>query len=137
MSYFWVAKAEEEAPKWEFTVVAHQKPMWLASMRMEVQSLALISGLRILCCCGCGVGQQLQLLFNPYLGTYICCKYGPKRTKKKEAPRGVDLSDLLDLSLLYLNFPLSIDFFPKALYSFEDLKIQFPGIYQASLLLEF
>ena len=36
---------------------------------------------RILCCCGCGVGQQLQLRFDPYLGTSICWGCGPRRQK--------------------------------------------------------
>ena len=31
-----------------------------------VQSLAPLSGLRIWCCCGCGVGWRLQLSFDPY-----------------------------------------------------------------------
>ena len=33
---------------------------WLISMRMRTS----LSGLRILHCCGCGVGRQLQLLFD-------------------------------------------------------------------------
>ena len=36
----------------------------VTSMRMWVRSLASL-GLRILCCCGCGVGWQLQLRFDP------------------------------------------------------------------------
>ena len=39
---------------------------------------------RILCCCGCGVGWQLQLQFDPSLGTSICCKCTPKKKDKKE-----------------------------------------------------
>ena len=31
----------------------------------RVRSLGSLSGLRIQCCCGRGVGQQLQLQFNP------------------------------------------------------------------------
>ena len=55
------------------------------TMRLRVRSLALISGLRIQRCCGCSVGQQLQLLFTPSLGTSICYGCGPKKkTKKKE-----------------------------------------------------
>ena len=34
-------------------------------MRKQVWSLASLSGLRILRCCGCGVSQQLQLRFDP------------------------------------------------------------------------
>ena len=37
---------------------------WLVSLRL-VWSLTLLSGLRIWNCCGCGIGQQLQLQFNP------------------------------------------------------------------------
>ena len=73
----WGKKRKEKNPKvkiqcWEFQ-------LWLSgnelvSMRMQVRSLALLSGLRIWCCCAvvqvadvariwyhCGVGQQLQL----------------------------------------------------------------------------
>ena len=34
---------------------------WLGSMRTQIRSLPLLSGLRILRCCGCGVGQRQQL----------------------------------------------------------------------------
>ena len=51
-------------------------------MRMRVQSLALLSGLRIQHCHGCGVGQQLQLRFNPSLGTSICHRCGLKKQNK-------------------------------------------------------
>ena len=33
--------------------------------------------------CGCGVGRQLQLRFNPSLGTSMCHRYSPKKTKNK------------------------------------------------------
>ena len=46
-------------------VVAQWKQIRLGSMRMQVPSLASLSGLRILRCCGCGVGQWLQLQFDP------------------------------------------------------------------------
>ena len=38
---------------------------------------------RILPCCGCGVGRQLQLRFDPKLGTSIPCMCGHKKQKKK------------------------------------------------------
>ena len=41
---------------------------------------------QILCCCGCGIGQQLWLWFNPSQRTCICCKYSPKRQKKRKKP---------------------------------------------------
>ena len=34
-------------------------------MRMQVRSLASLSGLRVWCCCGCGAGRQLRLRFHP------------------------------------------------------------------------
>ena len=67
-------------------------------MRMWVQALALLSGLRIRHCrelwhrshfrlrSGSGVGQQLQLQFNPSLGTSICprCSHIKTEGKKKK-----------------------------------------------------
>ena len=67
----------------------------------SVQSLALLSGLRIgYChelwcsavadlawipsCCQRGVGQRIQLQLDPSLGTSICHGCGPKKTKKKK-----------------------------------------------------
>ena len=59
-------------------------------MRMHVQSLASLSGLRIQMariwhCCSCGVGQWLQLRFDPILETTICHGCSPKKTKKKKS----------------------------------------------------
>ena len=60
-------------------------PLWLTglraqlvSMRMQVWSLALLSGLRIQCC------HKLWCRSRMLLGsrTSICCRYGPKRKKK-------------------------------------------------------
>ena len=68
--------------KWLFlgvSLMAQQKRIWLASMRMQVRSLASIrvkgSSIAVSCgvghrsaqiwhCCGCGLGQQLQLRFD-------------------------------------------------------------------------
>ena len=38
---------------------------------------------RILCCCGCGIGQQLSFDLTPSLETSICHRLGSKGTKKK------------------------------------------------------
>ena len=46
-------------------IVAQRKQIQLVSMTMWVQSLALLNLLRMLPCCGCGIGQQLQLRFDP------------------------------------------------------------------------
>ena len=56
---------------------------------MRVPFLALLSGLRIWCCHGCGIGQQLQLQLDPSLGTSICCWCGPKKKKKIHSFFGV------------------------------------------------
>ena len=68
---------------------------------MRVQSLALLSGLRIRCCCELWCGSQTWLRsgvamavvwtgncssdLTPSLGTLMCCRCGPKKTKKKKA----------------------------------------------------
>ena len=55
-------------------------------MRMWVWSLASLSGLKIWCCCGYGVGQQLQLWLDPLPGnlprTWVCPP--PKTTLQKK-----------------------------------------------------
>ena len=64
---------------WKFPLWFRGLRLQLVSMRIQVQSLALLSGLRILCqiwCCyGCGVGLQLQLQFDPSPGISICRGY--------------------------------------------------------------
>ena len=80
-------------------------PQWLSrlrtqlvSMRMQVQSLAPLSGLRIRHCCGtgCRYGSDPTLLWlwlwagsyssdsTPSLGTSICHRYDTKKQKKKK-----------------------------------------------------
>ena len=49
-------------------------------MRMEVQSLALLSRLRNLCCWG----WQLQIWLDSLDWELICRGYGPKKTKRKQ-----------------------------------------------------
>ena len=53
---FSIGKAKRGVP-----VVAQQKRIQLASMRMQVQSLASLSGLRIQCCCELWCGSQMWL----------------------------------------------------------------------------
>ena len=73
---------------------------WLVSMRMQVWSLTLLSGLRIRCCCelqgrlwtrlGSGIAVTVVYARScssdliPSLGTSICCECGPKKEKKKK-----------------------------------------------------
>ena len=49
-------------------------------MRTQVPSLASLTGLGIQHCCGYGVGQQLQLRFDPWAGNL----HMPQVTKKKK-----------------------------------------------------
>ena len=71
---------------------------WLVSMRMRIQSLALLSGLRMwrcgelqprvqmwlrfLHCQGCGIGCSSSSGSAPSLGTSTCCKCSPKKSKE-------------------------------------------------------
>ena len=59
------------------------------SVRMQVQSLAFLSGLRIQCCHGCGVGLSCSTKLSPSPATSVCCRFSPKkkRKKKKKADR--------------------------------------------------
>ena len=53
-------------------------------MRLWVPSLALLSGLRIWHCYGCGVGQQLQFQFDPSLGTPYATGMSQKEAEEKK-----------------------------------------------------
>ena len=69
-------------------------------MRIHVQSLALLSGLRIQRCCELWCRSQMRLRscvavalvqasscgsnWTPSLGTSICCKYSPKKKDQKK-----------------------------------------------------
>ena len=85
-------------------VVAQQKRIWLASMRMRAGSLASLSELRIRHCCELWCRSQMwpgsymavavavaggySSDLNPSLETSICHGYGPKKTKKKKKKKG-------------------------------------------------
>ena len=45
--------------------MAQQKEIRLGTMRVWIRSLASLYGLRIWRGCGCGVGRQLQLRWDP------------------------------------------------------------------------
>ena len=82
-------------------VVVQQKWIWLVSMKMQVWSLALLSGLRIRCCCELWCRSQMQLGSlstvavvqagdcssdsTPSLGTSICHNHSPKKRGKKKS----------------------------------------------------
>ena len=85
---------------WGVPAVAQQKRTRLASMRMQVRSLALLSGLRIWSCHKLWRSSQTRLGscvamavmqagscssdLTPSRGTSICCGCRPKKTKKKK-----------------------------------------------------
>ena len=58
----------------------------LASIHLALsQAAAYVTDVsQILQCCGCGVGQQVQLLFDPSLGIYICHTCSPKKEKSNK-----------------------------------------------------
>ena len=81
-------RPEKEFPLW----LSSNEPNWLL-----VQSLASLSGSRILHCWGCGVAWRLQLQFNPWLGKFRmpwvrplnpsapkCTHQGPKTETQRE-----------------------------------------------------
>ena len=88
-------------------VVVKQRWIWLVSMRMQVWTLASLSGLRIQQCHELWYRSQTQLgscvamavvwasSYSSYsthsLGTFICYRYSPKKIKK-ETPQETYLS---------------------------------------------
>ena len=80
---------------WEVSIVAQQKRICLASMKMQVRSLALPSEIRIwLChelqcrlqawlgsCVAVAVASSYSSNLTPSLGTSICHECGPKKEK--------------------------------------------------------
>ena len=88
----------------EFLLWLHGLRTWLVPMRMQVQSLASLSGLRIQCCCKLQHRSQMWFVssvavavlwassyhsnLTPSLGTFICCRCSPKK-KKNNKERGV------------------------------------------------
>ena len=82
---------------WEFPSWLSGLKNWLVSIRIWVQSLAFLNGLRIQPCCELWCRSQTQFGFLiavavakagscssdliPSLGTSICCGYGPKKSE--------------------------------------------------------
>ena len=83
-------------------VMAQWKQIWLVSMRTQVRSLALLSGLNIWCChelwcrwktqLGSDMAVAVAVAYTrgyssnmtPSLRTSICRRYGPKKTKERK-----------------------------------------------------
>ena len=78
-------------------IVAQQKGIWLASMRTQVWSLALLSGLRIQHCHKLQLGSCIAVAvawtrsyssdLTPILGTSMCLRCGPKKIKTKQTKK--------------------------------------------------
>ena len=87
-------------------LVVQQKRIWLGTMRLQIQSLALLSGLSICCCHELWCRSQTLLRsgiavavagssssnWTPSLGTSICFGQAPKKKKKKEKRKKKRLS---------------------------------------------
>ena len=56
--------------------------IWLVSVVLPVQSLALCSELRICCCRSCGIACRCISDYNPGLETSKCCVCGQRRKNK-------------------------------------------------------
>ena len=75
--------------------MAQWRRIRLGTMRLRVRSPASLSGLRIQCCYGCGVGQQAvvapiqPLAWEPPYALSVALKNKTKqnKTKKKESER--------------------------------------------------
>ena len=81
-------------------IVAERVTNLASIMRIQIRSLASLSGLRIWCCLELWCRSQMWLgscvamsvvyvgscssISTPSLGTYMCCGYGPKKTKKEK-----------------------------------------------------
>ena len=55
---------------------------WVKDPVMPRAVVQVADSAQIWCHCGCGVGQKLQLHFDPNLGTSICHMCGPKKNEK-------------------------------------------------------
>ena len=96
-------QSKRKQREWEVPIMAQQKRIQLVSMRMKVQSLAVLSGLRIYHCHELSCRSQNRLgscvamavvkagvcssNSTPSLGTSICHRCGPKKEKKKKTKK--------------------------------------------------
>ena len=62
---------------------------WVKDMALPQAVAQVMDMARIWYCCGCGVGWQLWLQFDPCLGTSICSGCGPKKTTNKKQNKAI------------------------------------------------
>ena len=85
LSFYLLAQSTLQSSK---NIVRQEFLLWcsgnkLVTMRMQAQSLALLSGLGIQCCCELCCRLAATALIQPLsLGTSICHGYGPKKNPK-------------------------------------------------------
>ena len=136
-------------------ILAQWKRIWLGSMRTHIRTLASLSGLRIWCCrelwsqmqlwycCGCGVGWQLQLWFDPSPGISICAGFSPKKKKINVASCSICLlCERKKQSLLALAYHIYfVGYFLFIITVIEYyiilIKLFFPTLIELKLTLEF
>ena len=70
---------------------AQWKPIWLASMRTYVWSLALLSGLRIQYCCELGCMSQTRLRFWVAVAMVLSCSYSSNLTPNQSGKAKVSV----------------------------------------------
>ena len=58
---------------------------WLKDLALPGAVVLVPDATRIWHCCGCGVGQKLQLRLDPSLGASICRMCGPKKKEREKA----------------------------------------------------
>ena len=108
-------------------VVAQWKRIWLGTMRLRVQSLVLLSGLRIWHCqelwcrlrtrLGPGVAVSVaepssySSDLTSSLGTSTCCKCGAKKQEKKKRKSGFFHSTLVFSLILFLRTSVMLSTF--------------------------
>ena len=124
-------------------MVAQRKQIWLASLRTQVRSPALLSGLRILSCCELWCRSQMQLGFRllwlqcrPAATAVIqplACKpphaaCGPKKTKKGIFPKVSKVMMWSDLSDPRVCFALEDSLHP---YSFRLTRLSYSVSFSA------
>ena len=68
----------------EFLLWLSRLGTWLVSMRIQIWSLALLSGSRIWCCGDLWHRPAAEHHSTPRLETSICCRCSPKKQKKEK-----------------------------------------------------
>ena len=101
-------------------------------MRTGVLFLVLLCGLRIQCCCGCGVGGSYISHSTPSLGSSICHRGNPKQTNKQTKKQKNITQSLLAASSQYSGYYLE-----TSLVGSEVVLEKSPSLHMGSHLYSF